>query len=126
MFYWENIKEKIVSGAIVIFWQNMAFYHHGASVSGQKVPVSYLLQWEAIKEAKKRGCQFYNFWGIAPDVKEKEDVARSRHPWAGLSLFKMGFGGYRKEYVKTQDLPLSVKYIFNYLIEKARKAKRGL
>ena len=25
------------------------------------------MQWEAIKEAKKRGCSKYNFWGIAED-----------------------------------------------------------
>ena len=119
-------KGKVISAAVIIFWQNIAFYHHGASLSEyKKIPISYLLQWEAIKEAKKRGCKKYNFWGIAPDVKEKEDLKKSKHPWAGLTLFKMGFSGHRKEYVKTQDFPLSIKYIFTYLFEKLRKIKRG-
>ncbi|MDD2731764.1 MAG: peptidoglycan bridge formation glycyltransferase FemA/FemB family protein [Candidatus Pacebacteria bacterium] len=119
-------KEKIVSSAVVIFWQNTAFYHQGASLEKyNKIPVSYLLQWNAIKEAKNRGCGIYNFWGIAPDM-EKKDMVRSRHPWAGLSLFKMGFGGYKKEYVKTQDFPVSSKYYLIYIFEKLRKLKRHL
>lgn len=120
-------KNEIVSAAIFIFWQNMAFYHHSGSLSKYaKMPVSYPLQWEAIKEAKKRKCAFYNFWGIAPDIKSESDVKKSKHPWAGLSLFKMGFGGYRKEFVKTQDFIISWKYWINYLIESLRKIKRGL
>ncbi|MCX6760407.1 MAG: peptidoglycan bridge formation glycyltransferase FemA/FemB family protein [Candidatus Nealsonbacteria bacterium] len=120
-------KKETVSSAIIVFWQNLAFYHHGASLSKfNKIPVSYLLQWEAIKEAKNRGCVLYNFWGIAPEVTSESDASKSRHPWAGLSLFKMGFGGYRKDYVKTQDYPLTLKYYLNFIIERIRKIKRRL
>ena len=113
-------KEEMVSSGIFVFWQGIAFYHHGASsLRYPKIPVSYLLIWEAIREAKKRGCKKFNFWGIAPEGKKN-------HPWAGLSLFKMGFGGYKKEYVKTQDFPLSKKYYLTYLFEKIRKLFRGL
>jgi peptidoglycan pentaglycine glycine transferase (the first glycine) len=120
-------KGEVVSAALFVIWQDMCFYHHSGSLSKyNKIPVSYLLQWEAIKEAKNRGCKIYNFWGIAPEVKTDTDVKDSRHPWAGLSLFKMGFGGYRKEYVKTQDMVLSAKYWLNYIIETIRKRKRSL
>ena len=120
-------KDKVVSVAIFVFWQDICFYHHSGSLSKyNKIPVSYLLQWEAIKEAKRRGCNRYNFWGIAPDIKTESEAQKSEHPWAGLSLFKMGFGGYVKEYVKTQDYILSKKYWFNYIIEILRKRKRGL
>jgi lipid II:glycine glycyltransferase (peptidoglycan interpeptide bridge formation enzyme) len=113
-------KNEIVCGGIFIFWQKIAFYHHGASsLKYPKLPASYLLMWEAIKEAKKRKCEKFNFWGIAP--KEKKN-----HPWKGLSLFKKGFGGSEKEYVKTQDFPLTSKYWLCYLVEKLRKIKRGL
>jgi len=113
-------KNEVVSSAIIVFWQNIGFYHHGASLSKyNKIPVSYLLQWEAIKEAKKRECQRYNFWGIAPDDNKN-------HPWGGLTLFKKGFGGHRKDYVQTQDLPLSKKYYLTFIFEKMRKIKRGL
>ncbi len=120
-------KGKIVSSAVLVYWQDAGFYHHGASLSEyRKIPVSYLVQWEAIKEAKLRGCQRYNFWGIAPDIKKKEDLVRSSHPWAGITLFKMGFGGRIEEYVKTQDLPLSFSYYLTRLFETARKKKRNL
>ena len=120
-------KGEVVSAAIFVLWQDACFYHHSGSLSKYgKIPVSYLLQWEAIKEAKNRGCKTYNFWGIAPDIETEKDAQKSKHPWAGLSLFKMGFGGYKKEYVPAQDFVLSSKYWINYIIEKIRKRKRNL
>ncbi len=116
-------KGEVLSAAIVVFWQGTAFYHHGASLN-HKQPISYLLQWEIIQEAKKRGCKKYNFWGIAPDIEKKEDLKKSSHPWAGITLFKMGFGGYSKEYIKTADLVFSPKYYLTYYFEKLRKIKR--
>lgn len=114
-------KDEVVSSAIVIYWQGAVFYHHGASsLKYPKIPASYLLQWEAIREAKRRNCSSYNFWGVAPENSSKN------HPWFGLTLFKEGFGGRRKKYVKTQDLVLSQKYWINWMIEKIRKKRRGL
>ena len=79
-----------------------------------------MLQWEAIVEAKKRGSEIYDFWGYADPVKDPN------HPYAGPTLFKMGFGGYVDKYVKTQDFVISPKYWINYIIEVSRKIKRGL
>jgi len=121
-------KNEIINGGIFIFWQNIGFYHHGASsLKYSKIPISYLLLWKAIKEAKERGCQKFNFWGIRSfsGSMEKRNSKFWKHPWAGFTLFKMGFGGYKKEYVKTQDLPFSKKYWLIYLFEKLRKIKRG-
>jgi len=113
-------KNDLVSGGIFIFWQGIGFYHHGASSQKYpKIPVSYSLLWGAIKEAKNRGCQKFNFWGISPENQKN-------HPWYGLTLFKMGFGGYKKGYVKTQDFPISKKYWLNFVIERLRREKRGL
>lgn len=116
-----NYKGEYLASAMIIFWQGTAFYHQGASVQKySKIPASYLLQWEAIREAKNRACKIYNFWGIAPENSKKN------HPWWGLSLFKKGFGGQKKEYLKTQDLPLSVSYWLTFAFEKIRKIKRNL
>ena len=110
-----------MASAFIIFWSNGGFYHHAAlSPKYHKIPIAYLLQWEAIKEAKKRGCVFYDFWGY---VNPKDNP---KHPWYGPTLFKMGFGGYVARYVKTQDLILSPKYWLNYIIETARRIKRRL
>ena len=118
--FFAKYQDEIVSSAIIVYEKNEAFYHHGAS--NQKFPKitpSHLLQWEIIKDAKARGCKFYNFWGIAPDNKPK-------HPMAGLSLFKKGFGGYLEELTPTQDLIINQKYWLNFLVEKVRKIKRRL
>jgi len=124
--FFGKYKNEIISAGMFIFWQGIGFYHQGASsLKYPKIPVSYLLQWEAIKEAKKRGCKLYNFWGISPITSDFR-IQIPGHPWAGLTLFKMGFGGYKKEYVKTQDLPISLQYWLTYLFEKLRKQKRGL
>jgi len=119
-------KKECLASAMIIFWQGMAFYHQGASSQKYpKIPAAYLLQWEAIREAKKRGCFVYNFWGIADVDFSSQDPKIKKHPWWGLSLFKMGFGGRRKEYVKTKDLPLSFRYYFVFAFEKLRSIKRG-
>lgn len=112
---------KIIGSAFVLFWSGIGFYHHAALLPEyHKVPVAYLIQWEAIKETKRRGCELYDFWGyINPQIYPK-------HPWAGPTLFKMGFGGKPYEYVLTQDFPLSFKYWLTYIFEKIRKLKRGL
>lgn len=113
-------KNEISAGGIFIFWQNIAFYHHGASLQKYpKVPVSYLLIWRAIEEAKKRGCEKFNFWG---GVKIEE--RNLKHPWYGLSLFKKGFGAVEKEYLETKDFPLKKFYWLNFLVETIRKWKR--
>jgi len=120
-FFFGKYKGEIIASAFVLFWSKIGFYHHAALLPKfHKIPIAYSLLWEAIKEAKKRGCTLYDFWGY---VNPKEDP---RHPWAGPTLFKMGFGGRPYEYVKTQDFPLSKKYCLTYLFEKIRKTKRGL
>jgi len=74
---------EIVAGGIFVFWQGIGFYHHGASsLKYPKIPVSHLMLWEAIKEAKNRGCQKFNFWGIAPfsaDAKIKNQKSKIKN-----------------------------------------------
>jgi len=119
--FFAKYQNEIIVSAMIIFWQGIAFYHQGASSQKYpKIPASYLLQWEAIKEAKKRNCQIYDFWGIAPPN------SKSSHRFAGVTLFKTGFGGEMKELVKTQDFPISSKYWFNFIVELARKKARHL
>ena len=112
-------KDELLSAALFIFYGNQGFYHHSASLrDNSKIPTSYLLLWEAIKEAKKRNCRIFNFWGIAPPDK-------SKHPWQGLTLFKKGFGGYQKDLVRAQDLAINSRYWINWAIETFRRIKRG-
>lgn len=120
LLFFGKYKGEIVSSSLVVFWSGTAFYHQAAlSPKYHKIPVAYLLQWEAIREAKERGCKWYDFWGFIDPQKH------SLHPWAGPTLFKMGFSGECRQYLKTQDLPLSWKYWLTFTFEKLRKIKRG-
>lgn len=108
------------SSAIIMYYGNMGVYRHGASLlTDKKIPTSYLLQWEAILEAKRRGIRWYNFWGIAPDGASKD------HPFYGISHFKKGFGGQPKLLINCQDLPVRKSYWINWIIEKFRSLRRG-
>jgi lipid II:glycine glycyltransferase (peptidoglycan interpeptide bridge formation enzyme) len=113
-------KNKLLASAFVIFYNNEAVYHYGISTDdNHRLPGSYACQWAAIKEAKKRGCTKYNFWGIAP----KDEKS---HRFAGVSLFKRGFGGEEIEYLPAHDIPVSILYWPTYLFELIRKKSRKL
>ncbi len=114
-------QNEIISSAIIIFAHGSAFYHHGASDNQRfpKIPAAHLLQWRLIQEAKRRGCHWYNFWGVSPEN-------QPRHPWAGLSLFKRGFGGQAEAYLHAQDLMLSPRYWLTFGVDIIRKWKRGV
>jgi lipid II:glycine glycyltransferase (peptidoglycan interpeptide bridge formation enzyme) len=114
-------KGEPAAASLIVFWSGIGFYHQAASKGKfSKYSIPYLLQWEAIKEAKRRGCKTYDFWGF------NDPKINPKHPWAGPTLFKMGFGGQAREYVKTRDLALSPFYWLTYAFEKIRKIKRGL
>lgn len=119
LLFLARYKGKVLSGALIIFYGNCAVYHHGASSDEfREIPAAYLLQWEAIKEAKRQGKKFYNFWGVVPPEKP-------HHPWQGLTLFKTGFGGRRVNFVHAQDLPLTIGYWKTSAIETVWRIRRG-
>jgi lipid II:glycine glycyltransferase (peptidoglycan interpeptide bridge formation enzyme) len=118
LWFLAKLKNQYLAGALIIFTKFAAFYHQGASIH-TPYPASYLLQWEAIKEAKKRGCQFYNFWGIF-------QKGRTPKSWQGLTLFKIGFGGQEMNLLPTYDLVVSWKYYFTWIWEKWLNLKRGV
>jgi len=121
LLFFAKYKGEIVAASFVIFWSGIGFYHHAASLPQfTKLSASYRLQWEAIQEAKRRGCKIYDFWGFIDPKKQPN------HPWAGSTLFKMGFGGEASEYVKTQDLPLGWRYWPTALFETVRRIRRHL
>lgn len=112
-----ELKGTITSSAIVLFYGDQAIYHHGASLPTRE-PVSYMVQWEAIREAKIRGFPLYNFWGIAP-----ED--NPNHPWSGHSLFKKGFGGRKEEFLHAYDYPIHPFYYLTRSIEIFHRVSKG-
>lgn len=95
--YFQN---KPLASNIVLFFGDTATYLHGGSEAEHKnVMAPYLLQWEAIREAKRRGFRFYDFWGVAPPGAE-------RHTWQGITRFKNGFGGEIISYPSGREVPM--------------------
>ena len=76
-----------VAAIFVFYFAGCAYYVYGMSraVHREKMP-TYLLQWEAMKRAKAKGCTIYDLWG-APDVFDESDSM-----W-GVYRFKEGLGG---------------------------------
>lgn len=76
-----------VGGIFVFYFAERAYYVYGMSrnLHREKMP-TYLLQWEAIKHARVRGCKIYDLWG-APELFDESDSM-----W-GVYRFKEGLGG---------------------------------
>jgi peptidoglycan pentaglycine glycine transferase (the first glycine) len=85
-----------LAGLMAFARGNRAWYFYGASNDEERSRMpTYLLQWEAMRWAKARGCQEYDLWGV-PDTDEAALEAgfssRSYGLW-GVYRFKRGFGG---------------------------------
>jgi len=83
--------------ALMVFRRGArAWYMYGASNDAHRnLMPTYLLQWEAMRWAKRNGCNEYDLWGV-PDEDEAtlEAEFSTRHDglW-GVYRFKRGFGG---------------------------------
>lgn len=118
-----------VAASVHMSYAGITSYHHGASTHKySKIPASYLLQWTAIREALERGDDVYNFWGIAPrktNAEGQEVIIDPKHPFAGVTTFKTGFGGHPLPLMHCVDLPLSGSYQVTRAFEFVRKWRRG-
>ncbi len=76
-----------VAAIFVFYFAGRAYYVYGMSrdMHREKMP-TYLLQWEAMKRARAKGCTVYDLWG-APEVFDESDSM-----W-GVYRFKEGLGG---------------------------------
>ncbi|MDQ7036720.1 MAG: peptidoglycan bridge formation glycyltransferase FemA/FemB family protein [Anaerolineae bacterium] len=81
---------------LVISVGNTAVYLEGASSNEKRnLMAAYGVQWEAIQWAKKRGCQYYDMWGVPDEDRETLEVQfknRNDGLW-GVYRFKRGWGG---------------------------------
>ncbi len=109
--------DELLAASLFIRFASQLIYHHSASIPS-RTGATHLLQWHAIKLAKKLGLQYYNFWGIAP-------ITAKRHPWRGITLFKQGFGGQEKQFIHAQDMALTPFYSITWFIESVRRITRG-
>jgi peptidoglycan pentaglycine glycine transferase (the first glycine) len=88
--------------AIFIFnFASRAYYMYGMSreVHRDKMP-NYLLQWEAIKNARENGCSSYDLWGAPDEFNDKD-------PLWGVFRFKEGLGGSVVRTLGAWDFPVN-------------------
>ncbi len=94
-------KGEIVAGLILFLFGDRAWYMYGASRGGEvrRHMPNHLLQWEAMRVARARGCTVYDMWG-APDELVETD------PMWGVYRFKRGFGGEFQRWIGAWDYPV--------------------
>jgi lipid II:glycine glycyltransferase (peptidoglycan interpeptide bridge formation enzyme) len=84
-------EDRLLAGAMMIHEGGQSFYFLAGSVREQpgerKLFASHALQWALMRRARDEGARRHDLWGIAPPE------AGADHPWAGVGLFKKGFGG---------------------------------
>ncbi|HVN56354.1 MAG TPA: peptidoglycan bridge formation glycyltransferase FemA/FemB family protein [Anaerolineaceae bacterium] len=81
-----EVEDRPVAGLILFSFARRSWYLYGMSRGEhrEKMP-NYLLQWEAIRQAKRYGSLDYDLWG-APDEFAEQD------PLWGVFRFKEGLG----------------------------------
>lgn len=95
--YIATLNNKVIGGIIVTYYGETATYYFGASdIEYRSSMAPYLLQWQAITDAKKQGYKYYDFFGIAPENKPN-------HPWQGVTAFKKKFGGKEIDYIGASE-----------------------
>lgn len=97
--YVAETKSQILAAAIILSYRKTSSYLHAASSrEGRNLGASHLMVWTALEDAKKAGDEFFDLWGVAPPD-------QLNHPWAGISIFKQGFGGILVSYPQAFILP---------------------
>ncbi len=103
---------QAIAGGIFVYLDDWGIYYYGASDNAHRnLMAPYLVQWEAIKEAKRSGCRHYDFLGIAPEHAKN-------HPWAGVTEFKKKFGGEVLDYPRAKEMVLRPFWYWLYRLAK--------
>jgi lipid II:glycine glycyltransferase (peptidoglycan interpeptide bridge formation enzyme) len=95
-----EVDGKPVAAVVIFIFAGKAWYLYGMSrVEHRAKMPNHLLQWEAIRLAKRLGCHVYDLWG-APDQFEDGD------PMWGVYRFKEGFGAKVVRHIGAWDYPV--------------------
>lgn len=112
--------EPIAYGLILVDGAEAEYFEAASTELNRKLPGSYALLWQAMRDLKTLGVQRFNLWGIAP-------AGQKHHRYAGVTIFKTGFGGEIVEFVPAQDIVLKHgRYLLNLFVESLRKKMRHL
>ena len=107
-----HFKGEPLAAALVNFHvpsKTVTYLHGGSSRSHRELMAPYMLQWETIREGKRRGFSTYDLWGI------------NAKRWPGVTRFKEGFRGVHVGYPGAVDLVYKPAW---YLLYRALRRMR--
>ncbi|KKQ72197.1 MAG: pentaglycine interpeptide bridge formation protein [Candidatus Peregrinibacteria bacterium GW2011_GWC2_39_14] len=109
--YFAEYEGKVIAGIIVTNFKDTTTYYFGASDHNfRHLMAPYLLQWEALTQAKKDGFKFYDFLGIAP--LDQSGAPIKSHHYSKITDFKLKFGGTHISHQPAQEFSFK-KLIFS-------------
>jgi len=88
---------QIIAINLVSFYGGTATYLHGATANiSRNVMAPFLLQWQIIQDAKKMGCNWYDFGGVFSDSGDagKQGITRFKNGFAPKENFFVTQGSY--------------------------------
>ncbi len=107
---------RVVAANILIDFQGCRTYLYGATSNlHRNVMAQYALHWFAIEDAIEKGLETFDFFGIAPEGAPKS------HPWAGVTRYKLGYGGPVLSMPGTFEIP--TKYLMYSLYRTMKKIR---
>jgi len=88
--YVAKFEGKIIAANLVLFFGDTVTYLHGASGNEHRnLMAPFLLQWQAILDAKELGYAKYDFGGVR--TKNTQGNSKDANKWEGITTFKLGF-----------------------------------
>lgn len=112
-----------LASALLLFFGHTTYYLHGGSSDLKRELMGpFLLHFEAMREAKRRGTTFYDLGGVKVHTKKDDDD----RDWEGITRFKLNFAPNQETIV----FPGTYDIIFNpqryFLYTKGRLIKGSL
>ncbi len=103
-----EVEGQLVAGVMLFHYGKRAWYLYGMSspLHREKMP-NNLLQWEAMRLARSKGCEVYDLWG-APDIFDESDSM------FGVFRFKDGLGATVIRTAGAWDYPVKPFLYFIY------------
>ena len=113
---------KIIAAGLVFDYNGTRYNLQGAQDEDyRKTHATGILTVQLILDAKAKGHNLFDCWGIAPEDASKD------HPWAGFTAFKKTFDGREVDYVGTYDLILKrSKYRTYNFVRKINRLTRKI
>lgn len=78
---------QVLAASLLVFSSGIVTYLVGGSTNEHRALMpNYFLHWQSIKEAKRLGYKYYDWWGVAL-------TGSKQQAWRGITRFKLGWGG---------------------------------